>query len=65
MGSAGQVLVTGASGFVGSAVAKVLTENGFAVRAMVRRADTNKVMDALYAAGARAILVSPIHAARI
>ena len=36
MGSAGQVLVTGASGFVGSAVAKVLTENGFAVRAMVR-----------------------------
>ena len=36
-----------------------------AVRAMVPRADTNEVMDALYAAGARAILVTEIHAARI
>ena len=36
-----------------------------AVRAMVPRSDTNQVMDALYAAGARAILVSAIHAARI
>lgn len=36
-----------------------------AVRAMVRRADTNHVMDELYALGARAILVSSIHAARI
>ena len=32
---------------------------------MVALADTNQVMDALYDVGARAILVSPIHAARI
>lgn len=36
-----------------------------AVRVMVPRDDTNEVMDALYALGARAILVSSIHAARI
>ena len=36
-----------------------------AVRAMVPRADTNHVMDELYELGARAILVSAIHAARI
>ncbi|KQO82864.1 ATP phosphoribosyltransferase [Frigoribacterium sp. Leaf263] len=36
-----------------------------AVRVMVRRTDTNQVMDALYDLGARAILVSPIHAARL
>ncbi|MGV8969374.1 MAG: ATP phosphoribosyltransferase [Microbacteriaceae bacterium] len=36
-----------------------------AVRAMVLRADTNHVMDELYELGARAILVSSIHAARI
>lgn len=36
-----------------------------AVRAMVPRADTNHVMDELYEIGARAILVSSIHAARI
>ena len=36
-----------------------------AVRVMVPRAETNDVMDALYALGARAILVSSIHAARI
>jgi ATP phosphoribosyltransferase len=35
------------------------------VRAMVPRADTNHVMDELYELGARAILVSSIHAARI
>ena len=39
--------------------------NWVAVRAMVPRADTNHVMDELYAIGARAILVSSIHAARI
>lgn len=36
-----------------------------AVRAMVPRNDSNLVMDQLYALGARAILVSAIHAARI
>ncbi|MBU1586327.1 MAG: ATP phosphoribosyltransferase [Actinobacteria bacterium] len=36
-----------------------------AVRAMVPRADTNHIMDELYGVGARAILVSAIHAARI
>jgi len=36
-----------------------------AVRAMVPRGDANEVMDRLYAVGARAILVTAIHAARI
>jgi ATP phosphoribosyltransferase len=36
-----------------------------AVRAMVPRAETNHIMDELYEIGARAILVSAIHAARI
>jgi ATP phosphoribosyltransferase len=36
-----------------------------AVRAMVRREDTNRVMDALYDVGARAILVTSIHACRL
>ncbi len=43
-----------------------LRDSGWvAVRVMVPRGDTNQVMDALYALGARAILVSAIHAARI
>jgi ATP phosphoribosyltransferase len=36
-----------------------------AVRALVKREDTNTKMDELYDLGARAILVSAIHAARI
>ncbi|MFP7760489.1 ATP phosphoribosyltransferase [Marisediminicola sp. LYQ134] len=36
-----------------------------AVRVMIARVDTNEVMDKLYDLGARAILVSSIHAARI
>jgi ATP phosphoribosyltransferase len=36
-----------------------------AVRAMVPRTDTNLVMDSLYTLGARAIIVSSIHAARL
>lgn len=43
-----------------------LRDSGWvAVRVMVPRADMNHVMDELYALGARAILVSAIHAARI
>jgi dihydroflavonol-4-reductase len=36
MGLTGKALVTGASGFVGSAVARLLVERGFSVRALVR-----------------------------
>lgn len=36
-----------------------------AVRVMIPRADVNQVMDALYAIGARAILVTAIHNARL
>ena len=36
-----------------------------AVRAMVPRKDTNRVMDELYAIGARGILVTDIHACRL
>jgi dihydroflavonol-4-reductase len=38
MSGSDTVLVTGASGFVGSAVARVLVERGFNVRALVRPA---------------------------
>lgn len=37
----------------------------FAVRAMVLRSETNKVMDDLYVLGARGILVTDIHACRL
>jgi ATP phosphoribosyltransferase len=39
--------------------------NWVAVRALVKCSETNSTMDALYELGARAILVSAIHAARI
>lgn len=43
-----------------------LRDSGWvAVRVMVPRSDMNEVMDQLYAVGARAILVTAIHAARI
>lgn len=46
-------------------VSPLHTGDWFAVRAMVPKVDTNKVMDELYAVGARAILVTSIHACRI
>jgi len=46
-------------------VSPLQDEAWVAVRAMVPRADANEVMDRLYAVGARAILVTAIHAARI
>lgn len=46
-------------------VSPLRDENWVAVRAMVRRTGMNRVMDDLYDLGARAILVSPIHAARL
>ncbi len=43
-----------------------LQDSGWvAVRSMVKRTDTNRIMDELYDIGARAILVSTIHACRI
>lgn len=46
-------------------ISPLADENWVAVRALVPAADTNRVMDELYDLGARAILVSAIHAARI
>jgi ATP phosphoribosyltransferase len=40
-------------------------EGWVAIRSLVKAADTNQKMDELYKLGARAILVSAIHAARI
>jgi ATP phosphoribosyltransferase len=52
-------------GFESPTVSATRDTGWVAVRVMVPSADTNEVMDALYALGARAILVSSIHAARI
>ncbi|WEY41815.1 MULTISPECIES: hopanoid-associated sugar epimerase [Paraburkholderia] len=41
------VLVTGASGFVGSAVARIAQQKGFAVRVLVRASSPRKNLDAL------------------
>jgi ATP phosphoribosyltransferase len=40
-------------------------EDWVAVRAMVLRKDTNRLMDELWALGARGILVTDIHACRL
>ena len=52
-------------GFESPTVSPLRDSGWVAVRVMVPREDTNEIMDALYALGARAILVSSIHAARI
>jgi len=52
-------------GFESPTVSPLRDTDWVAVRAMVPRDDANHVMDELYELGARAILVSAIHAARI
>lgn len=52
-------------GFESPTVSPLRDSGWVAVRVMVPRYDTNEIMDALYELGARAILVSSIHAARI
>ncbi len=54
-----------AHGFESATVSPLQKEGWVAVRVMVRRDDTNHIMDALADVGARAIIVSRIHAARI
>lgn len=46
-------------------VSPLRDQDWVAVRALVKASETNSTMDALYELGARAILVSAIHAARI
>jgi len=54
-----------APGIESPTVSPLHDPNWVAVRVMVPRADRNDVMDRLYDLGARAILVSAIHAARL
>ncbi len=52
-------------GIEGPTVSPLQTPGWSAVRAMVAQGDTNRVMDELWELGARAILVTSIHASRI
>jgi ATP phosphoribosyltransferase len=52
-------------GLEGPTVSPLHTEGWSAVRAMVRQDETNRLMDELWDLGARAILVTSIHACRI
>ncbi|MCF6508174.1 ATP phosphoribosyltransferase [Blastococcus sp. MG754426] len=52
-------------GIEGPTVSPLQTAGWSAVRAMIARNDTNRVMDELWELGARAILVTSIHASRI
>lgn len=54
-----------ASGFESATVSPLHDPDWAAVRVMVRRDETNQIMDALADVGARAIIVTRIHAARI
>jgi ATP phosphoribosyltransferase len=46
-------------------ISPLADQDWVAIRALVKASETNSVMDRLYDLGARAILVSAIHAARI
>ncbi|TKJ19756.1 ATP phosphoribosyltransferase [Blastococcus sp. CCUG 61487] len=52
-------------GMEGPTVSPLQRPGWSAVRAMVRRSETNQIMDQLYELGARAILVTSIHASRL
>ncbi|TYP84583.1 ATP phosphoribosyltransferase [Blastococcus xanthinilyticus] len=52
-------------GIEGPTVSPLQTPGWSAVRAMVAKAETNRVMDELWELGARAILVTSIHASRL
>ncbi len=52
-------------GMEGATVSPLQRDGWSAVRAMVRRNQTNQIMDDLYELGARAILVTSIHASRL
>ncbi|WP_407317802.1 ATP phosphoribosyltransferase [Isoptericola halotolerans] len=52
-------------GFESPTVSPLHNGQSAAVRSMVRRSETNQVMDALYDVGARGILVTRIHASRL
>jgi ATP phosphoribosyltransferase len=52
-------------GLEGPTVSPLQTEGWSAVRAMVRQGETNRIMDELWELGARAILVTGIHACRL
>ncbi|WP_040336578.1 ATP phosphoribosyltransferase [Candidatus Blastococcus massiliensis] len=52
-------------GIEGPTVSPLQRAGWSAVRAMVRRSETNQIMDQLYELGARAILVTSIHASRL
>ncbi len=54
-----------APGFEGPTVSPLHTEGWVAVRVMVPRSEAQRIMDELWELGARAILTSGIHAARI
>lgn len=52
-------------GFESPTISNLAKEGWSAVRSMVKRSEVNKVMDDLYAIGARGILVTDIHACRL
>ena len=54
-----------ASGIESPTISSLRDPNWVAVRVMIPRLDTNSVMDQLYELGARAILVTSIHNARL